>query len=356
LCRANALILLPVGVWTIRSTLKAEGKAGAVRAATAFVLVTLLTISPATLHNRIVAGRWALVSTNFGENWKIGNSYDSTGGFWNPQQALVPVFSSGFLRLQLKKAGLLLSDYEQPNNLNYYQMAEGRPWLELPLLSWGFYLAFGLAGALLTRSQRWKLFPLYAFFLLYGASVVVFFITGRFRLPLWPVLILFTAAGFTRAVSLVRGRRLAEPAAVMAPALALCLYLVLSNPRTIQAQYFDNLALVHLERGDTTAAVGELERELVYYPSQPQTLRALAYYLQKEGRDAEASRYLELLMAKIGERPELLREAGLLDIRLGKTGRGVQRLARYLELLPQAPDSQRIAEYIGSLSGHDGGP
>ncbi|HLA39939.1 MAG TPA: tetratricopeptide repeat protein, partial [Candidatus Glassbacteria bacterium] len=127
-------------------------------------------------------------------------------------------------------------------------------------------------------------------------------------------------------------------------------------PRTVQPQYFDNLVLVHLERGDTTAVIGELERELDHYPDLPQTLWALAYYLQKQGRDTEASRCLERLLARVGERPDLLRETGLLDLRLGRTERGRQRLTRYLELAPQAPDSQPIAEMIGTLPATHGGP
>ncbi|HLA39606.1 MAG TPA: glycosyltransferase family 39 protein, partial [Candidatus Glassbacteria bacterium] len=228
LCRANALVLLPAGAWTIW-----RPPAGWVnsRAIALFLLLTFVTISPATIHNRLAGGHLALVETSFSENWKIGNSYDSTGGFSYPQKGLVPIFSVDFLRLQLQKAQMLVSDYEQPNNLNFYQIAGDRPWLRLIPLSWGFYLAFGLAGILLTRGQRRKLFPLYAYLVLYGGSLIAFFILSRFRLPLWPVLILFSAAGFEKAVRLVREKRLVEPAAVMATAAAAWLFLAASNPR-----------------------------------------------------------------------------------------------------------------------------
>ena len=89
-----------------------------------------------------------MVSTNAAENWKIGNSYDSTGGFCYPEKGLIPVLSKDFLILQLKKFGKIVSDYEEPNNINFYLLRRDNLILRLPLLSWGFFLAFGLAGFL----------------------------------------------------------------------------------------------------------------------------------------------------------------------------------------------------------------
>ena len=347
LARPNILVLLPVGLYWIWRSL--EGKAAALRlkAAGVFFLVTFLTISPATINNAINGRSWALVSANFHENWRIGNSYDSTGGFWQPQKGEMPVLSADFLRLQLKKLWMLTRDYEQPNNVNFYQIARENLLLRLPL-SWGVFLAFGLAGIVATRKSRGQLFPLYAYLLLYGASLVAFFITSRYRVPLWPVLILFSAAFLTLvAEQALTGKYLIAALSLLLPSTA-ALLLVRGNGRTIQPQYFDNVVLICQKRGDDRGAAGELSRKLELYPDDPATLWQLAYYLQKVGRKEEASTRLDRLLTLVGEQPLVLRDAGLLDLELGNPERGKNRLRRYLDLDPSARDSLEIREIISS--------
>ena len=350
LARPNILVLLPVGLYWIWRSLEGKSASLRLKAAGVFFLITFLTISPATIHNVTIGKSWALISANFHENWRIGNSYDSTGGFWQPQQGEVPILSADFLRLQLKKLWMLARDYEQPNNVNFYQIARENFLLKLPL-SWGVYLAFGLAGVVLTRKSRGQLFPLYSYLLLYGASLVAFFITGRYRVPLWPVLILFSAACLTAVMEQALEKKNLSAALALALPSAAALLLVLGNSRTIQPQYFDNVVLICEKRGDDQGAAAELARKLELYPDDPATLWRLAYYLQKTGQKEEASIRLEWLLTLVGEQPLVLREAGLLDLELGNPGRGKERLRRYLELDPSAPDSLIIQGIIAHPPG-----
>ncbi len=345
LARANLLVLWPVAaawVW-----LGARGRGQAMRPVAALTLAMAAVIFPVTLHNRIVGGQWALISTNFSENWKIGNSYDSSGGFGYPQKGLVPVLSMDFVKLQARKTIKLMADYEQPNNVNFYQLQPDNPWLAGGgLLCWGFFMVFALAGMILTR-ERWRqLFPLYCYLLLYGGTLALFFVTSRFRVPLWPVLILFTAAGLDRAADLWRRGKRLEPLLVPALAAVLAAAMILTNPRTVQPHYWDNLALVHERRGQWEQAVDVMQRKLRAHSADRAALWKLAYYLQQQGRLEQASSMLERLLKLTGPHPEVLKEAGLLDIRLGRNARGVERLRQYFAASPAAPDSARIADLI----------
>ncbi len=348
LARANLLVLWPVAaVWV---WLGANNRKQGLRSLAALTLAAAVVISPATLHNRIVGGQWALISTNFGENWMIGNSYDSSGGFGYPEKELVPVLSADFVKLQAKKVKKLVADYEQPNNVNFYQLQPENSWLAAGnLLCWGFLLAFGLAGILLTRGRQRQLFPLYCYLLLYGGTLVLFFVTSRFRVPLWPVLILFTAAGLDRAVDLRQRRKRLEPLLVLGLAAILALALIKTNPHTIEPRYHDNLARLYEQKGDWTAAGREMRRKLASLPDDPASVWKMAYYLQKQEKWRESSALVEQLLVLVDYRPDVLREAGLLDMRLGRTTRGVERLKSYLAASPGAPDSVRIADLIENM-------
>lgn len=103
------------------------------------------------------------------------------------------------LGLLFRKTRLMLHDYEVPDN---YALTCFRGWfapaLWLAPLSWG--VLFGLA--LLGMVHAWRSQPLarpvVLFAVLYGASVMVFFVFDRYRVPLAPLLCLFAAVGVSR--------------------------------------------------------------------------------------------------------------------------------------------------------------
>jgi hypothetical protein len=348
LARANILAVWPVAVVWV--WLQAAARRRGLTAAAVLTTAVAITVSPATLHNRIAGGQWAIISANFAENWQIGNSYGSTGTFVYPEGELMPVASADWLKLQARKGGLLLADYEQPNNVNFYQLADERPWLAPGyVLSWGMFLALGIAGVWLTRRGWRKLFPLYGYVLLYGGTIVLFFVTSRFRVPLWPVLILFSAAGIDRAVVLWNDRHRLEPALVLGLAAALATGLIAANPRTVQPRYWESLAQVHEKRGEWQAAETAVRRQLGSAGDDRSAVWKLAYYLQRQGEYGEAAMWLERLLVLTDNRPDILREAGLNDIRLGRYERGADRLRGYIEAWPDTPDSARIAEIIETV-------
>lgn len=351
LARANALVMLPLGmVWVWKRAGADMGTRWMTVAV--FVLAAFATISPATAHNRLAGGQWVLIEGNFAQNWRVGNSLDSTGGYSEPRGALAPLLSADFVRLQGKKLSKLLSDYEEPNNLNFYHFRRYNAWLRMPVLSWGFFLAFGLAGIWLTRRRLRELYPLHGYLVLYGLSLVAFFVTSRFRLPLWPVLILFGAAALDNAVARLRQRRGSAAAILFAPGLAAVVFAGRSD-KIIQAQYFDNMLRVCEERGLADWQVRELEDRLALYPADPGSLMKLSLIHHQSGRGEDALSVAERLIVDCPGFAPGWYGAARLAHELGYHDRAADFFVRYLELNPGAPDRGEIERYIASRAAEE---
>ena len=126
------------------------------------------------------------------------------------------------LRLWIRKIGILLNRVDVPLNYSYaFYAREPRsllrvlaagPWLVLPL---------GLVGLLwpALRASRRGYWVWATFVLVYGASVVLFFVSDRYRMPLLVPLCATAGAALVRLLDLARARRvipLLRPAGAVA--------------------------------------------------------------------------------------------------------------------------------------------
>ena len=330
--RANVLVMLPVGaLWFYFRTAGKKFAPRKLGSTAVFIVLTLTALSPATIHNYVVGHKFALVSDNAAENWRIGNSYDSSGFFSYPKDKPIPLTDPAFRRLQLKKLGLLLSDYEQPNNLNIYQMAAYQPYLGIPLPGWGIYLSFAAVGIILSAAFWRNLWPLYAYLALYGLSISAFFVTSRFRVPLWPVLILFSAFSFVRIVDLFRTGKWKRALSFLAIAAVPAWLLVSNNPRTVQPAYNLNLSKAAEKTGDLKIAVDELAEFADKVPAQRGEACLKLAVLYNQAGDKEKA--YESARESLKENPDnayALRYAGELAFMLGDRDASRKYLNRFL--------------------------
>ena len=68
----------------------------------------------------------------------------------------------------------------------------------------GVLLPLGLFGCIWHWSDRRRFWPLYCMLAVYAASVVAFYVFGRYRYPLVPLLIPFAGAGLTVLINHIR--------------------------------------------------------------------------------------------------------------------------------------------------------
>ncbi len=206
-------------------------------------LGVLLLVLPFTLRNRLVGDDWVLISSNGGINLFIGNNPQANGGFQVPTamqadlensnrrvasravgRELKPSEASRFWggrawrfmktrpleagALFWRKAGLLIGAYEIPNHFNFYFFREYlAPALRWPLAGYTLVLPLGVLGLVfgLRRNRAARLAA--ASLLLIAASVVLFFVTSRYRLPALIWLLPFAGQGLVMLLGMLRERR-----------------------------------------------------------------------------------------------------------------------------------------------------
>ncbi len=206
-------------------------------------LGVLILVLPFTARNRLVGDDWVLISSNGGINLFIGNNPQASGGFQVPTamqadlenssravasralgKELSPSETSRFwggrawhfmksrpieaVALFWRKAGLLIGAYEIPNHFNFYFFRENlAPLLRWPLAGYTLVLPLGVLGLVfgLRRNRAARLAA--ASLLVIAATVVLFFVTSRYRLPVLIWLIPFAGHGLIMLLRTLRERR-----------------------------------------------------------------------------------------------------------------------------------------------------
>jgi len=221
--RPNLMLLapfFPLGGNLDRARLPHKIKA---RRGFAWFIGISLVLGPVALRNYVEGGELVVVTAHGGVNLWIGNNPDADGYFKTPrgsglaggQESLVrssirvaeraeghkltPKQASSwwqsratrfmtqhpeeFMALLLRKVGYYLNWYEKPLESNYYYGEAISPTLRWFTLGFGFVGPLALAGMVLLIRRWRRLAPLYFFLIMYSASVIIVFISMRYRVP-----------------------------------------------------------------------------------------------------------------------------------------------------------------------------
>jgi pentatricopeptide repeat protein len=319
-----------------------------------FCLGTCLVILPVTVRNYAVGKDFMPIASQGGVNFYIGNNPDSDGataivpgtlgswwgGYWDAMELAQEAaghpmrasevsnywFKKGlafmrnepgaYLVLMSSKLALFWGGAEVSNNKDIYFYSSRSAPLGILIRPGPLYWPFGilaplaLAGMVLAWRRREGRAGLMALFVFsYMVSVVLFFVTARYRLPVIPFLLPF--AGYT----LVRLSRERRPAGMVFPlglilAFGLGVNLNLSGyrPPTLEDTH-TRLGSVYLEKMMYDQAAAEFQRVLSSAPQPapvtPERLYAitgLARVYQETGRVDEA---IDLWKEAISLRPSM---------------------------------------------------
>lgn len=303
LARANLLLFIPVAAawsaWALpgRPALR-------MRNAGLLLLAAGLVILPATVHNYVASRDLVLVTSNGGLNFYIGNSREATGIFYPPPDVdfvgdtttriyierrlgrdLKPSEISGYwysrafqdmrehpghaLRVMLRKTALFFNGYEIPQ-LDSYTLAH-REYASLRVLFVGFWWigALGLVGMLLVvrRSRGQRL--LAGFVLTYALSIILFFVTSRYRVQVAPIMALFAANLLLVEIPRRRfaTRRLAALAVVAVAVFATTAPTIFEwNERELTFRKHVHSARRYSEIGERSKALREIDGAIGLFP------------------------------------------------------------------------------------------
>ncbi len=363
LVRENALVLLPVLVlWLwLRSR----------RALAPVVAVTLgvgAMLTPVAVRNWVVGGEFHLTTSQLGPNLYIGNHEGATGTYvplrsgrgsaaferqdatelaeqalgrplgpgevsqyWRREAvAWMGLHPGTWMQLLGKKLLLVWNATEATDTEDIYTYAE---W-SWPLRLSGAVLHFGVLGPLsllglwITR-RRWReLWVFYAMGAVYMVSVAVFYVLGRYRYPLVPLLVLFAGAAVIELPAWWRrsgrGERLAA-VGLVGLAGVVCNWPLLSlNDMRASTHY--NIGYEFQQAGRADEARAEYRRAIDLHPAFPGALTNLGVLLAAGGDHGEAlRRYTEALAID----PNLAEAHTNLGIELAAIGKEAEAIAHF---------------------------
>ncbi len=252
---------------------------------------------PFSIRNLIITGEPVLVTTHGGINFFVGNNKDATG-FYTPPPEMPPItglfnqevprlvaekitgrknmtdseassywFRRGlefikenpkaFFDLTVKKARAFFNGYEVPINIEFEFLREIAWSLKAAFIPMGFIMPLGLFGIALNIKRKRGHLLFFLYFITYSFSVILFFITARYRLPIVPVLLLY--AGYAVRAVIAAFKKIDRAAAYI-----LILILLASFINT-KMELRVNPALKAHSRGYTLAGLNRLNEAIAYY-------------------------------------------------------------------------------------------
>jgi tetratricopeptide (TPR) repeat protein len=380
------LALAPcLALWLVRRQ-RAGSMAGAGRAGRLAALGggVMLVLSPIYVRNTVIGDDPVLISWNGGVNFYLGNNADypatthiRPGQPWldlmaranvnGPQTGRAAGQDSGavtgsansqffygealrfirtqpaaWLRLVGVKTWALLHGEEIGRNQSPYLARRGSPVLAGLMWAIPMYMPFGFVaplallglGLALTRPGRPRLVA--GFVLCYGAGVVLFFVTARYRMPIVPFTLLLAAAGGRALLDVTRRRRRIAIVAWVAVAS----FGVALNQGALEAgvnwevEELFALGQAQIDGGQLRPAVQTLQRAVRAAPDDPDILFSLgmAYLL---GGDVErAVPPLERIAAQHPERADVQLNLGNALFGNGRYARALGHYQAGLEIRP----------------------
>ncbi len=405
IARPNVLLFMPLLAGWLLWRVRPEWMRG-LRLVGATALGCLAPILPITAIN-VARGDFALISTQAGVNLWIGNNPSSDGstaivpgtrgGWWEGREDSValaereaghPLTPSGlsrhytakvldwmrqdpgaFLRHLLWKARLFFLDTELGNNLpvsffaRYYD-----PLLRFSPVSFALLAALGSLGLVLgLRGRGGRIFPLWGFLLSYAASVIAFFVCSRYRVPILPLLAVFSGHALVTAGEWVRARRLGAlgAAALLVAGVAFATTqrpAAVIDPRTNGYLLLGQAAL----RDDHPSEAEEyFRRALAIYPANVYAEVGLVDAYRREGLFDQAVATAETALDRLAElrraqgkkapgEPELYALLGQSLIDRSGPAEAAAALERRLERDPGACPGYEILASIYRAAGQTG--
>ncbi len=245
--------------------------------------------------------------------------------------------------LYLKKLYYLVNGFETPsNNVPYFARTYSTAMAALVrearvAFPAGLLIPLGIAGMVMAWPSRKTWAPLYLFTLLYASTIVMFFVTSRYRMPLVGPLILFAVCGLRSAAASVSGKGWKRAGAY---ALILVALLIVSNSRALGVRQVDrtaplsNLGNYYLEKGELEKAAGYYGRVLEAQPGDYMALANLGAIAFHQGEFRAAERLYRRSLEINPVQPALHLNLGLLLERRGELEAARRRYDSALQLYP----------------------
>lgn len=263
-----------------------------------FILGMMLIIAPVTIRNYMVSNDFVLITSNGGINFYIGNNEKSLGVFTTPTEFNFASDMSGekyaeklshrdlsaseassfwyeqaikfmednplsAIYLMLNKIFLFFLPEENPQSAmmdyNFYKENFSRI-LQLPLIDFSVLSILFVLGSVMLWKDRRKYLEIYLFAFAYFVSTIIFFVNGRFRLALLPVIIPISAYSI---IFIIETFSKSEFSKLKKPVIIVAVLFLIANFGSFKPKFTDYDAYLHL--GDIAYKENRLDEAIYNY-------------------------------------------------------------------------------------------
>jgi len=376
LSRENALILVPVVVGWIMFHFRERSIT--VRASWLGLIIAglMLVLFPVGLRNLLVGGEFKLTTSQLGPNFYIGNNPGADGTYDSVREVIHENQLEGAdaKRLAERALGRSLTPGQVSNywleRATQYISSQPLRWLKLLVFKWllvwnareiedsdDFYIYqnwswllrgiawFGHFGVLVPLAglgilltwRRWRqLWLLYVMLVSLAASVALFYVFGRYRYPLVPMLILFAAAGVVEAYRLWRQQAWPSlaPAMILAVLIGVLINWPLQGISGAGAGGYNNLANALAKQGRIDEAIQVAEQALQVQPNYAVAHYNLGNLYVLAGRFELSRRHFEESLRLLPDYAEAHSNYGQLLAEHGDLAAGIEHFHKAIALNP----------------------
>ena len=376
LSRENALILVPVV--TLWLAVYFSGRPMKLRLAwmTLFFIGIMAALVPVGIRNLALGGEFKLTTSQFGANFFIGNNPSADGTYGSVRNQIGAPQFEGSDAWRLAENALRrpltpgeVSDYWFEQSLSYIQSNPDQ-WLRLlgkkTLLFWNvreiedsddFYLYqkwswllrvladfshFGVlaplaaVGMLLTLKDWRRLWLLHAMIMSLAISVSLFYVFGRYRLPIVPLLALFAGAGIVSSMMSYKERNWQS---LMVACLGLTATAVIVNWSMHRSDGpgpagYNNLANAYYKQGKLKEAIETAHQLIRIAPTYGVGYYNLGNFYSSQGEFELARTNYEQAVKLYPNFAAARSNLGFLLVQKGQVATGIQELRKAIEIDP----------------------
>lgn len=286
---------------------------------------------------------------NLGPELPRSSARSSDKREWSRRETLDYVRTQplSFLNGLAHKSVQFVSPRELPRNVDLYLF---RQWSGLlGLLTWkvgGFGFPFGVLAPLaaLGLLLRWRRIPapLILFSVLYPLSIILVFVTARYRVPVVPVLAVPAAGAVMSLRDMIRERRARQLALAGGCAVAAAFLSALAGPfcqeqGSYESELYRSVGAARARRGEIQEAVVQLSRAVQIDPANFDAHNDLSMAFDRQGRFDLAAREARLALRIRPDSAAAHTNLANALTSLGRVGEALPLYRRTLELQPAFP-------------------
>ncbi len=337
LARFDATILAGIG-WLLGSPGRLS-RGRRITLALIFSAGVAAVILPVTARNMLVGGRLVAITAHGGETFYGGNN-PLAGGIYSPAPGVRPgteyehedfrrlaerrlgrelslAESSSYwfdqalnyirqhpgkwIRLELRKLWLFCQPREIPDNRNFHYFRRHAAILRLPLVTFGLLAPLALLGLVVGLRTWRRSLLLYLQVILSTFSVLLFFVSSRYRLATVPFLILFAAFGLSWSWKMIRSRRWIRAAALWIPVIGLLILAGRQSAGLDDGPFLarrETLGVALIREGRVDEGIALLEKVREQDPDRATVRFNLGVaYLEERNRPRQAAREFRHLLS-----------------------------------------------------------